>query len=67
MRFFHDLRNISQKVGPVRVAGSGRHGPDGGSWVYAFVGNDTPVPADLRLRGVADCLVVVAISEKPFG
>jgi hypothetical protein len=55
MRFFHDLRNTSQKEGPVRVTGSRVNDPDGRSWVYAFVGSDAPVPDALRLRGIADC------------
>jgi hypothetical protein len=51
-RFFLELRNISQKEGPVSVVGAG---DADGKWRYMFAGNAMPVPADLINRDVADC------------
>lgn len=43
-RFFIQLRNISQKSGPVSYVGGSR--PDGG-WTYRFVGRPNAVPPEL--------------------
>ena len=52
MRFFLDLRNISQKQGPVSFVGGSL--PDGG-WTYRFVGRPHAVPGDLAGRDVGAC------------
>jgi len=44
LRFFLELRNISQKAGPVSYVGGSRR--DGG-WTYRFVGRPNAVPAEL--------------------
>lgn len=44
MRFFLELRNISQKQSPICFVG-GSIG--GGRWSYRFVGNSQPVPEEL--------------------
>ncbi|RWX60991.1 hypothetical protein [Mesorhizobium sp. M2A.F.Ca.ET.039.01.1.1] len=52
MRFFLDLRNISQKQGPVSYVGSGQ--PDGTS-THRFVAGQRPVPPELVCRDIAEC------------
>jgi hypothetical protein len=52
MRFFLELRNISQKQGPVaHVAGSTSRG----SWSHRFVSVQTRVPAELAGREIVEC------------
>ena len=52
MRFFLELRNISQKQGPVSfVSGS----LPGGGWTYRFVGRPLAVPKELAGRDVRAC------------
>ncbi len=52
MRFFLDLRNISQKQGPVSFVGGSL---PGGGWTYRFVGRPLPVPEDLVGRDISAC------------
>lgn len=52
MRFFLELRNISQKQGPVSFIGGSL--PDGG-WTYRFVGQPNAVPAELVGRDMGAC------------
>ncbi len=51
-RFLLELRNFSQKQGPVSIVGS-RDGA--GKWRFMFAGTAEPVPAVLLNRDVADC------------
>jgi hypothetical protein len=52
MRFFIELRNISQKLGPVSyVGGSGLDG----RWTYRFVSSSQTVPSELIGRDIVDC------------
>lgn len=44
MRFFLDLRNVSQKQGPVSFVGGSL---PGGGWTYRFLGNLQAVPPEL--------------------
>lgn len=52
MRFFLELRNISQKQGPVSFVGGSL--PSGG-WTYRFVGRPHAVPEALLGRDVGAC------------
>jgi len=52
MRFFLELRNISQKQGPVSFVGGSL--PEGG-WTYRFVGQPCAVPETLLGRDVGAC------------
>ncbi|WP_198382250.1 hypothetical protein [Roseomonas sp. KE2513] len=52
MRFFLELRNISQKQGPVSFVGGSRLG---GGWTYRFVGRPQPVPEELTGRDIGAC------------
>jgi hypothetical protein len=52
MRFFLELRNISQKQGPVSFVGGLR---PGGSWTHRFVGRPHAVPEELVGRDVGAC------------
>jgi len=52
MQFFLELRNISQKQGPVSLVGGARLD---GRWSYRFVGIDKSIPAELIGRDVVDC------------
>jgi hypothetical protein len=52
MRFFLELRNFSQKQGPVAVVGGSVWG---GGWTYRFVGRDREVPDELVGRDVGVC------------
>jgi hypothetical protein len=52
MRFFVDLRNVSQKEGPVSFVGGSRL--DGG-WSYRFVGRPHAVPPELVGRDIGTC------------
>ena len=52
MRFFLELRNVSQKQGPVSFIGGSRIG---GGWTYRFVGRQHPVPPGLVGRDVGAC------------
>ncbi|MGE4305690.1 MAG: hypothetical protein AB7E24_16870 [Novosphingobium sp.] len=52
MRFFLELRNISQKQGPVSFVGGSR---PGGRWTYRFVGRPLAVPEELLGRDIAEC------------
>jgi hypothetical protein len=52
MRFFLELRNISQKEGPVSYVGGARI--DGG-WTYRFAGSREAVPKELLGRDICDC------------
>ncbi len=52
MAFFLNLRNISQKEGPISIAGGSL--PDGG-WTYRFVGEPDAVPEDLTGRDIGAC------------
>jgi hypothetical protein len=51
MRFFLELRNISQKQGPVSYIGGGI----GHGWTYRFVSQLVIVPDELKGRDVAEC------------
>jgi hypothetical protein len=52
MRFFLELRNISQKQGPVSyIAG----GTMRGGWTHRFVSIQTAVPKDLVGRDITEC------------
>ena len=56
MRFFHDLRNFSQKEGRISMVGTMTRTPAGhSSWTYRFAGHESPVPAALLHRDVAEC------------
>ena len=52
MRFFLELRNISQKQGPVSIVGGSL--PEGG-WTYRFIGRPHAVPTELTGRDVGAC------------
>jgi hypothetical protein len=52
MRFFIELRNISQKQGPVSFVGGSLLN---GGWTYRFVGRPHAVPDDLIGRDVGAC------------
>jgi hypothetical protein len=52
MRFFLELRNISQKQGPVSFVGGSL---PGGGWTYRFVGQPRAVPEELTGRDIAAC------------
>lgn len=52
MRFFLNLRNISQKQGPVSYVGGGLWG---GGTTYQFVAGHVAVPDQLKGRNVAEC------------
>jgi hypothetical protein len=54
-RFFHELRNFSQKRGRVSVIGTGSHRINTLYWSYRFAGGEHPVPKDLLHRDVAQC------------
>jgi len=62
MRFFLELRNISQHEGPVSLVGGSTLAPPG--WTYRFAGNREAVPAELvgrdAARACADQLIKVA-------
>lgn len=73
MRFFLELRNISQKQGPVSFVGASLRG---GGWTYRFVGQPLAVPEELigkdittscaaHLRNLAELLVTCS-DEFPF-
>lgn len=56
MRFFLDLRNYSQKEGPIRMVGTlVRETNRPARWSYRFAGNRWPVPEPLLHRDVSDC------------
>jgi len=52
MRFFLELRNISQKQGPVSFVGGSLLG---GGWTYRFVGGPHTVPEELVGRDIGAC------------
>ena len=52
MCFFLDLRNISQKQGPISIVGGSL--PRGG-WTYRFVGRPHAVPEDVAGRDIGAC------------
>lgn len=52
MRFFLELRNISQKQGPISFVGGAL--PDGG-WTYRFVGQQQAVPDELVGKDITVC------------
>lgn len=52
MRFFLELRNVSQKQGPVSYVGGGML--DGG-WSYRFVSQKIQVPSELSRRDICEC------------
>lgn len=52
MRFFLELRNISQKQGPVSFVGGSL---PGGGWTYRFVGRPYAVPEELTGRDIGAC------------
>jgi hypothetical protein len=52
MRFFIELRNVSQKEGPVSFVGGSRRN---GGWTYRFVGRPHAVPSELAGRDIAAC------------
>jgi hypothetical protein len=49
MRFFVELRNVSQKQGPVSYIGSYL---GNGAWTHHFVGSPDPVPAELTGKDI---------------
>lgn len=51
-RFFMELRNISQKQGPVAFVGGSL---PGGGWTYRFVGLPKAVPHELAGRDIGAC------------
>jgi hypothetical protein len=51
-RFFLELRNFSQKQGPVSLVGTRNKS---GRWYHMFAGTLQPVPKSLLNRDVADC------------
>ena len=56
MRFFRELRNFSQKEGRISMVGTMTRNPAGhSSWTYRFAGYESPVPAALLHRDVAEC------------
>jgi len=56
MRFFHDLRNYSQKRGRVSLVGAMTRNASGHpSWTYRFAGHESLVPPALLHRDVAEC------------
>ncbi|QOG07363.1 hypothetical protein IGS74_03675 [Aureimonas sp. OT7] len=52
MRFFIELRNISQKQGPVSFVGGSL---PGGGWTYRFVGRPHSLPEELIGRDIDAC------------
>ncbi|TXN26494.1 MULTISPECIES: hypothetical protein [Methylobacterium] len=52
MRFFVELRNISQKQGPVSFVGGSLQN---GGWTYRFVGRPHAVPEDLVGKDICAC------------
>lgn len=52
MRFFLELRNVSQKQGPVSIVGGSL--PQGG-WTYRFIGRPHAVPIELIGHDVCEC------------
>lgn len=52
MQFFLELRNISQKEGPVSLVGGSL---PNGRWTYRFVGIEGSIPSELIGRDVIDC------------
>ncbi len=52
MRFFIELRNVSQKQGPVSYVGGSL---PGGGWTYRFVGRPNAVPEELVGLDIRDC------------
>lgn len=52
MRFFLELRNISQKQGPVSFVGGAL---PGGGWTYRFVGLQQAVPEELIGKDITSC------------
>jgi hypothetical protein len=52
MRFFVELRNVSQKQGPVSFVGGSL---PGGGWTYRFVGQQSVLPGELRGRDIGGC------------
>src|SRR6185312_15819380 len=52
MRFFLELRNISQKQGPISYVGGATLT---GGWSYRFVSLQTTVPKELIGRDIAEC------------
>lgn len=52
MRFFLELRNISQKQGAVSFVGGSL---PGGRWTYRFVGRPLVVPEELLGRDIGEC------------
>ncbi|OIQ87049.1 hypothetical protein GALL_311090 [mine drainage metagenome] len=52
MRFFLELRNISQKQGPISFVGGSL---PGGGWTYRFVGQPLAVPEELLGRDIGNC------------
>ena len=56
MKFFLELRNFSQKQGPISMLGTMSRDDSGRSfWSYKFAGNKSPVPAHLLQRDVVEC------------
>ncbi|NSZ85224.1 hypothetical protein G6L97_13720 [Agrobacterium tumefaciens] len=55
MRFFIELRNISQKQGPVSFVGGSL---PGGGWTYRFVGQPNALPEELSGRDIGSCCAV---------
>lgn len=56
MKFFHDLRNFSQKEGRISMVGTmSRDGGGRSFWSYRFAGNKSPIPKQLLQRDVAEC------------
>jgi hypothetical protein len=52
MGFFLELRNVSQKVGPVAIVGGSLLG---GGWTYRFVSGAQEVPEDLMGHDICAC------------
>lgn len=52
MRFFLELRNVSQKEGPVALVGGSL---PGGGWTYRLVGRHRALPDELKGRDVGVC------------
>jgi hypothetical protein len=52
MRFFVELRNVSQKQGQVSFVGGSL---PGGGWTYRFVGNQGVLPDELKGRDIGCC------------
>jgi len=52
MRFFIELRNISQKQGPISFVGGALLG---GGWTYRFVGLEQAIPEELVGKDIAVC------------